>query len=165
MNVDRGKESFTPEEIEGLRARVLVFKAEQSLSWPELAKRTDVAGGTLSVWATGKYNGDNAGVAYKVNRFFLAEAGFAQIHSRVSFPRVYDRPYAEDVALLLDAWSVKHPKEREFLTAIAMRPGCLRNLSETLELATLTARGTDEDRTLDHMKSAWAQRQLRPIAA
>jgi DNA transposition AAA+ family ATPase len=321
MNVDKGKESFTEEEIADLRTRLLAYKAEHSLSWKELGKRVEIPDGTISVWAGGKYAGDNAAVAYKVNRFFLAEvereelemqaplvppfqltrtareimsqcrwahrgkfvvavgvsgvgktgalrqyaattpnahmstmhrgsrspstmlleilkcmrvntrsaltiqsltdtiadriggvptvlvvdeaqhlqddsleqlrylhdmtgvglllsgnpevltrigtrkAGFAQIHSRVSLPALYDKPYVEDVAVLCNAWGVTHPKEREFLAGIAERPGCLRNLSETLELATLTARAEEQDRTLDHMKAAWAQRQLRPIAA
>jgi DNA transposition AAA+ family ATPase len=74
MNIDRGKESFTEEEIDALRQSLAELKAERSLSWPDLARMIgDVGSSTLGLWTSGTYTGDNAGVAYKVNRFFLSE--------------------------------------------------------------------------------------------
>lgn len=313
MNVDRGKSSFSEEEIRELRDRLRQFKYYESLSWKTLSERVGVPAGTLSGWVPGKYAGDNAEVARKVNLFFLADtereqleidapiipdfqptqtsrrihsqlrwaqrgemtiivgspgvgktaaarqyqattpnvalatmgrhtrspssmlreiqkaargkdpksfgtnlqdmfdttcdwwggrqgliicdeaqhlldetldllrqvhdavgvgialmgnstvlarvgsrqAGFAQLSSRISVQASYDKPDAADVEVLLNAWDVKHPREREFLAALAAQPGCLRTVTQVLKLATLTARQTDEDRTLDHIKYAW----------
>src|SRR5690606_34548793 len=50
-------------------------------------------------------------------------AEFAQLSRRVSMTHVYERPYPEDVEILCNAWGVTHPKQREFLTKLAMAPG------------------------------------------
>jgi hypothetical protein len=74
MNIDRGKESYTPADVEAVRQRLVEHKTYESLSWPALAKAIgDVADSTLSGFAGGKYAGDNQLVAWKVNRYFLAE--------------------------------------------------------------------------------------------
>lgn len=74
MNIDRGKESFTEDDIAALRQTLQELKAERSLSWPDLSRQIgEVGSSTLSLWSSGSYAGDNAAVAYKVNRFFLAE--------------------------------------------------------------------------------------------
>ncbi len=75
MNIDRGKESFTEAEIGDLRARLKAYKEEVEVGWNPLADRVgDVGGSTLSAWCSGAYAGDMRAVAWKVNRFFLAEA-------------------------------------------------------------------------------------------
>lgn len=75
MNIDRGKESFTQPEIDDLRARLKAYKEEAEIGWNPLADRVgDVGGSTLSAWCSGAYAGDMKAVAWKVNRFFLAEA-------------------------------------------------------------------------------------------
>jgi DNA transposition AAA+ family ATPase len=324
MNIDRGKTSFTDEEIQHLRERLAEYKAYWSLSWQSLGQKVGVPGGTLSQWVPGKYAGDNAEVARKVNLFFLAEAEreelelqapivpgfqhtqtsrrihsqlrwaqrgkmtvivgapgvgktaaarqyqastpnvalatmsrhcrapssmlreimnaahgretrnfgtnlqdlfhvacdywegrggliitdetqnlqddalellralhdavgvgvammgnatvltrvqggarraeFAQLYSRVSLSATYERPDAADVEVLLNAWNVAHPLERKFLEALAAQPGCLRTITQVLELATLTAQQGDEERTLEHIKYAW-QAHGRQLAA
>ncbi len=74
MNIDRGKESYTEADIETVRKRLVEHKTFESLSWPVLARAIgDVADSTLSAFAGGKYGGDNQLVAWKVNRYFLAE--------------------------------------------------------------------------------------------
>jgi DNA transposition AAA+ family ATPase len=74
MNIDRGKESYTEADIEAVRRRLVEHKAYESLSWPELARRIGGVGdSTLSGFSTGNYRGDNAEIAWKVNRYFLAE--------------------------------------------------------------------------------------------
>ncbi len=92
-------------------------------------------------------------------------AAFAQLYSRVSWQLTQAKPHAEDIALLCNAWGVDHPKEREFLERIASQPGTLRNLTKTLEMATLLAQGDGEDRTLSHIQEAWAQRSQTAVAA
>lgn len=323
MNIDRGKESFTDEEVVGLREQLNEYKRYEGKSWTDLEKLIgDVAATTLSAFANGTYQGDNRNIAWKVNRFFVAEearaeqalimpvapgfrftktarmitqqlrwahegemaivvgepgvgktaafdqycattpnafkatmspatravgpmlaelnravgcrvksqahvsalyqtlvdrldglhallvvdeaqhlsdqsldqlrslhdriglgvvlAGnrmvltrvqggarlseFAQLYSRVSWPQTYDRPEREDVMVLCDAWSVGTDKEREFLVKVASLPGGIRSLTQTLKMATLAARATEEERTLSHLKSAWQQlsRQQTP---
>lgn len=74
MNIDRGKESFTTEEVDELRERLRAWKDAAEIGWePTADKVGDVGGSTLSAWCSGKYAGDMKGVAWKVNRFFLAE--------------------------------------------------------------------------------------------
>lgn len=325
MNIDRGKESFTDDEIAAVRQQLKDYKAANSLSWKDLEKLIgEQSSATLSAFVNATYNGDNKNVAWKVNRFFLAEearaqqaivmpvvpgfrmtrtaqmmtaqlrwahegeisaivgnpglsktatidqytgtnpnvfkvtanpavrsvapvlgeickaagrhvklwrtphvlyqdltarlaglraliivdeaqhlrddaldqlraihdqtgcglvlAGnaavlgriqqggrlveFAQINSRVSWPQTYLHPLPEDIAMLLEAWDVENPREREFLGKVAMMPGALRSMTQVLKMATLDARGTEEERTLSHLKSAWTQLQrAQSIAA
>ncbi len=73
MNIDRGKESFSDAEIQDLRVQLKAYKDYEDLSWPDLNKATGVGATTLSAFVNGTYKGDNAGVAWSVNRFFLAE--------------------------------------------------------------------------------------------
>lgn len=320
MNIDRGKESFTPEEIADLRSRLLAWKEDEGLSWTKVGGRVGVPQGTLSVWSGGAYQGDNAAIAAKVNRFFLhreaqeeverdapivpsfqptktaqritgvlrwaargkfvvvvgdpgtgktaacdqfaaavpnvwkvtispvcgrlnamlltinralggpqlggsghllsgnirdvmrrrpgvliideaqhleqpsleelraihdetrvglalvgnrevltrlegnaRSAAFAQLYSRASLRLILPRPEEQDIGLLLDAWSVEHPKQREFLRGLALKPGSggLRSLTHTLEYATIAAQATDEPRELDHLKDAWSALSTR----
>lgn len=316
MNVDRGQTSFSVEEIQALRDRLLAYKDYEAISWAGLGKRVGRSEGTLQPWAKGNYAGDNGLIAAQVNKFFLSEesqreleltapivpgfqltktarrihaqlmwahrgkmtvvvgsagvgktaatrqyrqdhthvfiatmspatrspsammqeiigaiqgmlearnhnlqtlfhtvadrlrgirglliideaqhltdlalevlralhdevgcgvalvgnstvltriqggaraAEFAQLFSRLSQSQSYDRPDAEDIEILLVAWEVTHPKEREFLTRLAAQPGCLRTITQVLELATLTARAEGDERKLDHLKYAWGQ--------
>lgn len=90
-------------------------------------------------------------------------APFAQLHSRVSMPEHYGAPEQADIDIILEAWEVEHPKERAFLSKIAAQPGCLRQITMTLEAATLIARQSDEPRTLSHLQAAWSQ-QARKAA-
>ncbi|NBB51472.1 AAA family ATPase [Rhizobium sp. CRIBSB] len=324
MNIDRGKESFTEEEIALVRQQLWDHKTTESLSWTDLERLIgEVAGTTLSAFANGTYNGDNQKVAWKVNRFFVADEtrraqtlvmpitpGFrqtrtarqmtaqlrwahegemaavvgdpglgktatfdqycaitpnafkatmtpatravgpmlaelarvsgrmvaksananalfqelvirltdiralliidevqhlsdvaldqvraihdrtgcgvvlggnrtvltriqagarhielAQIYSRVSWPQTYLKPFPEDVEILCDAWDVPRGNQREFLAKVASLPGALRSLTQTLKMATLAARSTDEERTLGHLKTAWTQLSRQSLAA
>lgn len=324
MNIDRGKESFSSDEIAGLRKLLWDHKTGEGLSWTDLERLIgDVAGTTLSAFANDTYKGDNAGIAWKINRFFVAKeardaqamvmpvtpgfrltktakammhqlrwahegemaaivsnpglgktatfdqycgstpnafkatmspatkavgpmlaelnrvsgrivkksvnanaqfqelvirltdirallivdeaqhltdvaldqlraihdrtgcgivlagnptvmtriqggarlAEFAQIYSRVSWPQTYLQPQPEDVEILCEAWGIQSPREREYLAKVASLPGGLRSLTQTVKMATLAARSTEEPRTLSHLKSAWAQLSRQPLAA
>ncbi|WP_374410625.1 AAA family ATPase [Novosphingobium colocasiae] len=55
----------SPAEVEA-RAWLNGHKDGASLSWPQIARLTDVASSTLSAFAAGKYAGNNEGVAGKV---------------------------------------------------------------------------------------------------
>lgn len=83
MNADLGQTQFTPEEIDALRHRLRDYKAQQGLSWNDLAKVTDIASGTLSGWVPGTYNAgkiyDNQDVPGKVHRFFQGMSEQAEL--------------------------------------------------------------------------------------
>lgn len=90
---------------------------------------------------------------------------FAQIHSRVSWPQTYLTPEPQDVEILCDAWEVPPGQQREFLAKVASLPGGVRSLTQTLKMATLAARSTEEDRCLSHLKAAWTQLSRQPVSA
>lgn len=71
MNIDVGKDSFTPEEIDALRAKTLEWKTRCGYSWATVQSRTGVAAGTVSQWVPATYKGDNQAIAVKMHRFFL----------------------------------------------------------------------------------------------
>ena len=57
--------SNSPGEVEA-RTWLNAHKEEKGLSWPQIGKLTDVASSTLSLFATGKYGGNNETIAAKV---------------------------------------------------------------------------------------------------
>lgn len=82
---------------------------------------------------------------------------FAQVHSRVSWPQHYAAPTVGDINAILAAWDVTRPDEMEFMRAVAQSGG-LRSITQTLEMATLAARASEEDRVLGHLKATYEQR-------
>lgn len=82
---------------------------------------------------------------------------FAQVHSRVSWPQHYASSSVADINLVLAAWEVTRPDEMEFMRVVA-QSGNLRSVTQTLEMATLAARASDEPRVLGHLKATYEQR-------
>lgn len=79
MNIDRGKESFTDDEIASVRQQLKDFKDANGHSWKDLEKLIgDTSGAVLSAFVNATYNGDNRNTAWKINRFFVAEEARAQ---------------------------------------------------------------------------------------
>lgn len=324
MNIDRGKDSFTDLEVATLRDQLRAWKDFEDMGWEPLAKLVgDVGGSTLSAWVNGTYKGDNRSIAYKVNRFFLAEearrdqellapivppyqvtptsrqmtaqlnlarrgklvviggnpgvgktatfdqfcavtpnafkatmdpanrsltsmlhavlkacgvqtkysgrafhlveaivdrligmnaviiideaqhldedaleqlraiqdrvrcglclagnpevmkrilrgaktAAFAQLHSRVAWPASYPKPTEGDYDVILKAWGIEKEAQDRFLRKIANESGGLRTIAQVMEVATLTARATDEEVTLSHIRDAYLQRQATYVNA
>ena len=62
--------ALTPEQIEEVRARFIAERAQTGGSWNDYAKLTDVPSGTLSQWGNGKYSGDNAAIATRIQKYF-----------------------------------------------------------------------------------------------
>lgn len=85
------------------------------------------------------------------------EASFAQLFSRVGFKATQKSPRAEDICALLKAWEVTDSNELKYLKAIASKPGALRVLTKTLQLASVHAAGAGEARGLKHIKAAYQQ--------
>lgn len=79
MNVTRSKESFTEEEMQELRDRLRAYKDDHGLSWRQLGDKVGVNQTTLGLFVGGNYRADNRELAYRVFRFFLAEAAAAEM--------------------------------------------------------------------------------------
>lgn len=93
--------SNSPVEVEA-RTWLNTHKDAQGLSWPQIGKLTDVASSTLSLFATGKYNGSNEAIAAKVLAYrdrMTAQAGIAADLPTV--PEWFDSPTATRLTSLL----------------------------------------------------------------
>ncbi len=85
----------SPQEAEA-RAWLNGHKEESGLSWPQIGKLTDVASSTLSLFAAGKYAGNNAGVAAKVLAYRDRKDSQAQIAADApNVPDWYDTPTSQ----------------------------------------------------------------------
>lgn len=121
----------------------------------------------------GIYDATGVGVVFAGNKEVLTrvegarrDASFAQFFRRIGMVHNFEVPYVEDVSMMLDAWKVAHPRERKFLSDIAMKPGggALGQMSNVLELATIIAQRTHEDRAYDHIEDAAVQLRAKKAA-
>lgn len=85
---------------------------------------------------------------------------YAQIKARIGKRLRRTKPYAEDIAALLDAWRIEDEGARKLLTGIGMKPGALRQIDKTLKLAGLLAAGADEALAERHVRAAWTNRGM-----
>ncbi|AUG53907.1 AAA family ATPase [Thalassospira marina] len=83
------------------------------------------------------------------------KAGFAQLFSRVGVRITQSQPRAEDMCALVKAWGITDKEEIRVLKAIARKPGALRGMMKTLQLATMLAVGAGVPRTIEHIKMAY----------
>lgn len=72
MNIDHGKTAWSPEEQEKLRLAVREIMAADGLSQTEVARRSQLAGSTLSQFMTGSYKGDREQIARDLARWLDA---------------------------------------------------------------------------------------------
>ncbi|MEM1370602.1 MAG: AAA family ATPase [Pseudomonadota bacterium] len=107
------------------------------------------------------------GIAYGGNteiysRFHRSKDGpsYDQIKSRISKRLKRERPYAEDIETLLDAYEVSDTEARLYLKGIAFKGGALRSMCETLELAFLMASGGGDTMQRKHVEAAWRDRDM-----
>lgn len=91
----------SPAEIE-TRVWLVAHKDEGALSWPQISKLTDVASSTLSLFATGKYVGNNEAVAAKVRAYRDRLNSQTALAADVpTVPGWFDTPTAARLASLL----------------------------------------------------------------
>ncbi|MFZ5744826.1 MAG: AAA family ATPase [Pseudomonadota bacterium] len=84
------------------RAWLASHKESDALSWPQLAKLTDVAASTLSLFAAEKYLGNNSAVAAKVLAYRERREAQQQLASgSPTTPNWYDTPTASRLVSLL----------------------------------------------------------------
>lgn len=92
------------------------------------------------------------------------KANFAQLFSRIGMRITQSKPRATDMCALISAWGVTGAEEVRLLKAIARKPGALRVMTKCLRLASMLARGAEEDLTSKHIKAAWERLSESPDA-
>lgn len=85
-------------------------------------------------------------------------AHFAQLFSRVGIQKHLIRPAASDVEAVASAMNIKGAKERGWLVEISKRPGALREVALTAQLAAQIAAGASERVNTDHLRAAYRMR-------
>lgn len=79
-----------------------------------------------------------------------------RVFKRVNRPS----PHAEDVDQFIRAWGITDAEIAAMLKGIAMKPGHLGQVNQTLKLAKMRAAGKGEPLTLKGLKSAWKNRNV-----
>lgn len=91
----------SPVEVEA-RTWLNAHKDAEGLSWPQIGKQTHVAASTLSLFATGKYSGNNETIAVKVLAYRTRLTSQAEIAAGApTVPAWYDTPTALRLMSLL----------------------------------------------------------------
>jgi len=85
---------------------------------------------------------------------------YAQLHGRTGMRLQQLQPSDDDISMLLDAWQLDDPALRRLATAIARKPGALRQMTKTLQLAGIYAAGEQRDISIDDVKAAIRNRGL-----
>jgi len=88
----------------------------------------------------------------------------AQIFSRLSLRIVRNLAYAEDGILLGRAWGIEDEKMLHWLGKLTLKPGGLRGVTFTIQLAMMLASLEEQGLTIDHLRDAWAQLSYHPTA-
>jgi len=88
-------------EVEA-RAWLNAHKSEGALTWPQIARLTDVAPSTLTLFATGKYAGNNTAVAGKVLAYRDRSSSQAELAADTpTVPDWFETPTAQRLTALL----------------------------------------------------------------
>lgn len=85
---------------------------------------------------------------------------YAQIKRRIGRRMQRKSPYADDIKMFIDAWGVEDTGARNLLTGIGKKPGALGEIDKTMRLATILARGGDEEVAEKHVRAAWENRGM-----
>lgn len=84
-------------------------------------------------------------------------AQFAQIYSRCGPRKCLPGSKPGDMCALIKAWGIENKEEIRFLKAICAKPGALRVMTSTMELASMLAAAASEERSIKHIKAAYDQ--------
>lgn len=82
------------------------------------------------------------------------KSALAQVSSRFSYRHIQKDPFPEDIDACLDAWGILDRGQREFLHRLGRLPGALRELTHTIEIASIAAGGSASALTLDRLRAA-----------
>jgi hypothetical protein len=90
---------------------------------------------------------------------------YAQLQSRFGLKVRQMAPARGDIEAVLDAWGIEDPQIRQLGVAIGRKPGTLRQLTKTLQLAGMIAAGDERAMTAADVTMAAQQRGLEPSHA
>lgn len=94
-----------------------------------------------------------------VGQLDARKSALAQISSRFSIRHAQSEPLPGDLDALFEAWGITDRYQRDYLAKIGARPGALREVTHTIEIALLAA--PDGRLTLDLLRAAAKQRNVR----
>jgi hypothetical protein len=80
---------------------------------------------------------------------------FAQLFSRIGKKQSLQRPTQGDVEALVKHFGIEGNAELSFLKELAQKPGALRGMTYTMQLASVFAMGESEKIRLCHLQDAW----------
>lgn len=100
-----------------------------------------------------------------VGQIDARKSALAQVSSRVSMRHSQTTALPADVEAALDAWGITRADQRAFLHRIGALPGALREITHTLEIAAISLGGDMSALTLDRLKAAAKQRNVKLGAA
>ncbi len=86
-----------------------------------------------------------------------------QLKSRVSKRLRRTKPKAKDISMILDAWGVSDLDARQVLTGIAYKPGALRQVDETMKLASMIASIEGAEISAELIEAAFQNRDVEGI--
>lgn len=105
---------------------------------------------------------EDTGTAFLKERGSVASR--AQVVSRFDRRLSTERDPVNDALMLIDAWQIEQPDCVKFLSAIASKPGALRNIDRTVRAAWMQALGAGDDMSLKYLTAAWRNRDLGELA-
>ena len=105
----------------------------------------------------------NAGLLQKLEGG-TRSVSFAQLFSRISLRVVKTLAYPEDGVRLGRAWGIEDERMLAWLGEMTTKPGGLRSISMTIELAAVLASADGAPLSMSHLRDAWAQLSHRPHA-
>lgn len=128
----------------------------------EAQELTDKALNELRSW----HDQTKVGIALMGNEAVVGQmegrkSALAQISSRFSYRHIQLTPRPGDIDSLLDAWQISDADQRRFLMQIGAQPGALREITHTIEIASMMARGARQPLALSHLRSAAKSRSGR----
>lgn len=86
-----------------------------------------------------------------------------QLKSRISKRVRRRKPQLKDISMILDAWHIKDAEVREILTGIALKPGALRQIDETMKLASMLAASEGKPVTAELINAAFENRDVEGL--
>lgn len=128
----------------------------------EAQELTDKALNELRSW----HDQTNVGIALMGNESVVGQmegrkSALAQISSRFSIRHVQVAPLPGDLEALLDAWHISDVEQRKFLSRVGRMPGALREVTHTIKIAAMTACGNGDELSLEHLRGAACQRNVK----
>lgn len=116
------KPQETPDDsvdIADVLARLKTHRETTGKSWSVLAARIGIPAGTLSSFGTGNYNGDQAKIAHKIERWFASEAEQAAMMAQISI----EMPGFQMTRAARETTHLLHWAKRGKIGVVATSPG------------------------------------------